>query len=152
MLSKRKLSIVLKNFVYPLLVSLALVGSLWFNQEKFEEGYFVLMLLSCLLVVYVADPVDFESNNKVFWKKTVSDLLLQWFLVISLILLLGFTFKVTDYFSRKVLFYWFLTAPGVLVTAQWLARFFFASIVICRGREVQSSHCRTYRFKLQTGQ
>lgn len=102
-----------------------LMGCLWLYQGKFEEGYFALLVLSFLLVGQLMDGVDFESNNKIFWKEIVPGLVLQWFWVVSLLLMMGFAFKVTDYFSRRVLFSWLLTTPVVMVTAHWLLRFLF---------------------------
>ena len=125
--------LVLKNLVNPLLVSLMLVSFVWFYVGRFEEGYVTLLVLSFLLVVQLIDGVDFESNNKTFWKKTVVGLMLQWFWVISLLLLIGFAFKSTDYFSRQVLFSWFLITPGVLVTAHWLLRFLLHRWSFARG-------------------
>lgn len=120
---KRQLLIILKTLVNPLLASLMLVGCVWFYIGRFEEGYVTLLVVSFLLVVQLMDGVDFESNNKTFWMKTVVGLLLQWFWVICLLLLIGFAFKETDHFSRQLLFSWFLITPGVLVTAHWLLRF-----------------------------
>lgn len=48
--------------------------------------------------------------------------MLQWFWVISLLLLIGFAFKVTDYFSRQALITWILITPVVLVMTHWLIR------------------------------
>jgi putative colanic acid biosynthesis UDP-glucose lipid carrier transferase len=121
---KRMLMIALKNLVNPVLVSLILVGCIWFYIGRFEEGYFALLVMSFILVIRLIDGVDFESDNKIFWKKTVVGLVLQWFWVISLLLLIGFAFKVTEYFSRQVLLSWFLITPVVLIMAHWFLRFF----------------------------
>jgi putative colanic acid biosysnthesis UDP-glucose lipid carrier transferase len=123
MAQKRPLLISLKKLVNPLLVSLTLVGSVWFYMGRFEEGYFALLVLSFLLVDQLIDGVGFEYDNKTFWQKCVVGLVLQWFWVVSLLLLIGFASKMTDYFSRQVLFFWFLITPGVLVMAHWLLRF-----------------------------
>jgi putative colanic acid biosysnthesis UDP-glucose lipid carrier transferase len=119
----RTLLILLKNLVNPLLVMLVLLGTVWFYQGELQEGYFALLVLSFSLVVQFFDPVDFESNDKIFWKKTVVNLVVQWFWVISLVLVICFAFKMTDYFSRRVLITWILMIPGVLVTAHWVLRF-----------------------------
>jgi len=120
---KRTLLITLKNMVNPVLVSLMLVGYTWSYLGRFEEGYYTLLALSFLLVHRLMNVVDFESDNKIFWKKTVGGLVLQWFWVIGLLLLIGFAFKVTEYYSRQLLFSWILTTPVVLITAHWLLRF-----------------------------
>ncbi len=121
MLQKRPLLITLKNLVNPVVTSLILVGCVWFYLGEFEEGYFVLLILSFLLVVQLIDGVDFEENN-LFWKKAATGLVFQWFFVISLLLLVGFASKLTDYFSRQVLFSWFLITPVVLAMAHWSLR------------------------------
>jgi putative colanic acid biosynthesis UDP-glucose lipid carrier transferase len=112
-----------KNIINPVLVSLILVGCVWFYLGEFDEIYFSLLILSFLLVVQLTEGVDIESDNKSFWKKTVVCLVLEWFWVISLLLLTGFASKSTHYFSREVLFSWFLITPVVLVTAHLLLRF-----------------------------
>ena len=119
---KRMLLIILKNLVNPILASLILEGCVLFYLGKTEEGYFALVVLSFILVEQLIDGVDFESDNKIFWNKIVPRLVLQWFWVISLLLMIGFAFKVTDYFSRQVLFSWFLSTPVVWVMVHWLLR------------------------------
>lgn len=120
---KRPLIITLKNLTSPLVVMLILVGCVRFYLGRFEESYFVLLVLSFLLAMQLVEGIDFESNNKTFWKKTVARIILQWFWLINLLLLIGFASKMTDIFSRKVLFSWFLITPVALVTAHWLIRF-----------------------------
>jgi CDP-diglyceride synthetase len=92
--------IALKNLVNPVLVSLTVVA-VWFYLGRFEESYVMLLVLTFLLVVQLINGVDFESYNQIFWKKTVVDFVLQWFWVISILLLIGFASnKAADYFSR----------------------------------------------------
>jgi putative colanic acid biosynthesis UDP-glucose lipid carrier transferase len=119
---KRTLLIILKYLINPVFVSLILVGLAWFYLGRFEERYVALLVLLFLLVFQLIGSVDFESDNKSFWKKAATGLVLQWFLVVSLLLLIGFAFKVTNYYSRQVLFSWFLITPGVLIMAHWLLR------------------------------
>lgn len=120
---KRPLLITLKNLTSPLIVALTLISCVQYYLGRFEANYFLLLVLSFLLVVQLIEGIDFESNNKVFWKKTVVRLILQWFWVISLLLLIGFASKMTDLFSRKVLLSWFLITPIALITVHWLIRF-----------------------------
>jgi len=127
MFQKRTLLITLKNLVNPILVSLILVGSVWFYLGRFEGHYVTLLVLSFLLVGQLMDGVDFESNNKTFWYSTMVSLVLQWFWVISLLLLIGFASKATEYFSRQALFFWIVITPVVLVAAHRVLRF-----LLCR--------------------
>lgn len=124
MVYNRTLLITLKNLVNPVLVSLILVGCVWFYLGRFEENYVTLLALSFLLVGELMDGVDFESNNINFWYNTMVGLVLQWFWVISLLLLIGFASKATQNFSRQVLFSWVLITPVVLMVAHWMLRFF----------------------------
>jgi putative colanic acid biosysnthesis UDP-glucose lipid carrier transferase len=118
----RPLLIALLYLVNPLLVSVSLAGCVWYYLDQFDEIYFALLLLSFLLALYLVDRVDVDSNNKTFWAKTVVALTLQWGWEISLLLLIGFATKLTEFYSRKVLLIWFLVTPGVLVMANWMLR------------------------------
>ncbi len=122
MVYKRTLLITLKNLVNPVLVSLILVGCVWFFLGRFEGNYVTLLALSFLLVGELMDGVDFESNNSNFWYNTMVGLVLQWFWVISLLLLIGFASKSTQNFSRQVLFSWILITPVVIVATHWVLR------------------------------
>ena len=133
MLNKQQLSIILKDLFNSVLISLTLVGWVWYYQEKFQAGYFALMVLPFSLTLMI-DPVDFGSN----WTQTVGDLLSQSFWLISLILLFCFAFDVTDYFSRPVLFSWFLSTPGVLVTAHLMARFFLHQFPFAKSEKIKA--------------
>lgn len=124
MLKKRLLFISLKNLVNPLLVSFILVACVWFYTGQFEGDYIPLLVLSFLLVVQFMDGVNFESNNIAIWKKTIVSIVLQWILVISIVMLVGFASKATDNFSRQVLIAWFLITPAVLVLMHVIICFF----------------------------
>jgi putative colanic acid biosynthesis UDP-glucose lipid carrier transferase len=105
------------------MVSVIVVILVWFYQGRFQEVYVALLIPSFILVAKLIGGLDFESNNEIFWKKTVIRIVLQWFRVISLLLLIGFASKTTHYFSRVVLIYWFLTTPVVLVATHCFLRF-----------------------------
>ncbi|MDD5277465.1 MAG: undecaprenyl-phosphate glucose phosphotransferase [Methylovulum sp.] len=122
MLKNRQLLVALKNLVNPVIASLTLVGCVWFYLQEFEGGYVALLILSFLLIKQLVDGVDFESDSKSFWNKSVVALVLQWFWVVSLLLMIGFASKGTAYFSRQALFLWIFITPVVLVTAHWLLR------------------------------
>jgi len=115
--------IAVKSLVNPVLVSLTLVTDVCLFLGRFEEGYFVLLALSFLLVSQIFDDIDIQSNNNVFWRKTVINILTHWFLIVSILLLTAFASKVTDYFSRQVIITWILSVPVILVLAQLLIRY-----------------------------
>ena len=106
-----------------IIVSLLLIGFVWIYIRSFDQGYFALLVTTFLLVYIFVDSVDFESNNKVFWKKTVLGLVLQWFLVISLLMVMGFASTVTPYYSRILLFLWFFSTPFMLIMMHCFLRF-----------------------------
>jgi len=122
MLKNRQLLIALRNLVNPVMACLSLLGCVWFYLEEFEGGYVALLILSFLLVNQLVDGVDFESDSHSFWNKSVVALVLQWFWVIGLLLMIGFVFKGTAYFSRQALFLWIVVTPFVLVGMHWLLR------------------------------
>ncbi|PPD35013.1 MAG: undecaprenyl-phosphate glucose phosphotransferase [Methylomonas sp.] len=120
MLQSEPLLLFIKNLLNPLIVALSLVACSHYFLGHFDEGYFLLLVLAFLLSGQLIDSVNIESTYKLFWKRSVTSLLFQWFYVISLLLLMGFASKTSDYFSRTVLFGWFLITPILLITVHWL--------------------------------
>ena len=69
MTQKRKLLIVLKYLVNPVLAILMLWVCVWFYLGMFEENYLALLVLTFFLSIELIEGVDFESDIKIFWKK-----------------------------------------------------------------------------------
>lgn len=125
MIQSEPLLLFIKNLLNPLIVALSLLACSHYVLGRFDEGYFLLLVLAFLLSGQLIDSVNVESGYKLFWKKSVTGLLFQWFYVISLLLLMGFASKTSDYFSRSVLFAWFLMTPVMLITVHWLILYQF---------------------------
>ena len=127
----------IKNLLNPLIVALSLLACSHYVLGHFDEGYFLLLVVAFLLSGQLIDSVNIESTYKLFWKRSVTSLLFQWFYVISLLLLMGFASKTSDYFSRSVLFGWFLMTPVLLITVHWLILYQF------RRKALKNRHSNT---------
>ena len=137
MLQSEPLLLFIKNLLNPLIVALSLLACTHYVLGYFDEGYFLLLVVAFLLSGQLIDSVNIESTYKLFWKRSVTSLLFQWFYVISLLLLMGFASKTSDYFSRSVLFGWFLMTPVLLITVHWLILYQF------RRKALKNRHSNT---------
>jgi putative colanic acid biosynthesis UDP-glucose lipid carrier transferase len=137
MLQSDPLLLFIKNLLNPLIVALSLLACSHYVLGHFDEGYFLLLVVAFLLSGQLIDSVNIESTYKLFWKRSVTSLLFQWFYVISLLLLMGFASKTSDYFSRSVLFGWFLMTPVLLITVHWLILYQF------RRKALKNRHSNT---------
>ena len=137
MLQSEPILLFIKNLLNPLIVALSLLACSHYFLGRFDESYFLLLVLAFLLSGQLLDGVNIESSYKSFWKRSVTSLLFQWFYVISLLLLMGFASKTTDYFSRTVLFGWFLITPIILITVHWLVLYQF------RRKALKNRHSNT---------
>ena len=137
MLQSEPLLLFIKNLLNPLIVALSLLACTHYVLGYFDEGYFLLLVVAFLLSGQLIDSVNIESTYKLFWKRSVTSLLFQWFYVISLLLLMGFASKTSDYFSRSVLFGWFLITPVLLITVHWLILYQF------RRKALKNRHSNT---------
>jgi putative colanic acid biosynthesis UDP-glucose lipid carrier transferase len=137
MLQSEPLLLFIKNLLNPLIVALSLLACSHYVLGHFDEGYFLLLVVAFLLSGQLIDSVNIESTYKLFWKRSVTSLLFQWFYVISLLLLMGFASKTSDYFSRSVLFGWFLMTPVLLITVHWLILYQF------RRKALKNRHSNT---------
>ena len=136
-LQSEPLLLFIKNLLNPLIVALSLLACSHYVLGHFDEGYFLLLVVAFLLSGQLIDSVNIESTYKLFWKRSVTSLLFQWFYVISLLLLMGFASKTSDYFSRSVLFGWFLMTPVLLITVHWLILYQF------RRKALKNRHSNT---------
>ncbi len=96
--------------VFALLVALFALG------ESISAGYAVLAVVAAMLASRI---VTGPSLNKTLASGVMPPiltvrLLTQWALVVGIILAGAFAFKVSEYYSRRVLFLWFVTAPVFL--------------------------------------
>ena len=97
----------------PLVVVLTLFGCMLFHGERFSNPYAGLALLAFV----VSGAIFGRPGNSVPATRlsaVFSRLLLQWAGVVSVMLLLAFTFKVSADFSRLVLLSWFGATPVAL--------------------------------------
>ncbi len=112
----------IKNQTNPIVVCFVLFSVICYRLGAFEGEYFVLLVLAFLLTGQLMDNVDLESNNKTYWKSSVIAVCMQWFLVVGLLLLVGFASKTSEHFSREVILSWFFLTPVILVITQLFLR------------------------------
>lgn len=93
--------------------------STFLTGVKFGSGYAVLAALASVLALLVLKPaletVDFESSRT----RTIGMIVGAWLVALSLLLLLGYATKMSDYFSRRALFVWSILGGTALVAAHY---------------------------------
>lgn len=118
----RPLVSLIKNATNSIVVSITLIGCVVYYQGRFVEEYFPLLVLTFLLSSQLMEGVDLESNNKIFWKRSAVSLITRWFFIVNILLLIGFASKITTFFSREVIFTWFVMTPIALVLTHDILR------------------------------
>ncbi|HZF24776.1 MAG TPA: undecaprenyl-phosphate glucose phosphotransferase [Steroidobacteraceae bacterium] len=113
----------IKELFNPSIVVLALLLSALLHDQPFTGPYRVLAVLAFIVAIEVMGHPRLEPlDNAPRLLRDMRRVIFQWSSAVALLLLLGFMLKVSDVFSRKVLFTWFLATPAALVAGQIIAR------------------------------
>lgn len=152
--------------VQLLAVPLACVAMLYAStgvmQVPFSEAYLALGIVAALLATLFVRPALSQQQTTFSNAWTIaSHVGLAWFLVVALLLLLGYATKTSAIFSRRVLFAWFLLTPPVMAALvvllrQWARRVLLASgqarrAVIAGGNRVSERLIRTMQERPELG-
>ena len=113
----------IKELLNPAIIVLALVASALLHDAPLNGPYRVLGVLAFIVAIQIMgrprlEPLD--SAPRLL--RDMRRIVFQWSCTVALLLLVGFLLKVSDVFSRKVLFTWFLATPGALLIGQMAAR------------------------------
>jgi putative colanic acid biosynthesis UDP-glucose lipid carrier transferase len=128
---KIDVQITLLNFLRIVLVPsvaiASLVASTSLLEVKFTEPYVALAIIAALLTLLVMARDAVQQANLVgaHGFALAGRIGVGWFVVVGVLLLLGYATKSSEIFSRRALFLWFLATPPILVAAsigvqQWL--------------------------------
>ena len=113
----------IKELLNPAVIVLVLLLSALLHDQPFTGPYRVLAVLAFIVAVEVMGQPRLEPlDNAPRLLRDMRRVVLQWSCAVALLLLVGFLLKVSDVFSRKVLFTWFVVTPVALLSAQLLMR------------------------------
>lgn len=128
----------LRHVLNPSVIVLTLLMSVIAYGQPLQPHYLALAALAFLIASQVvSDPVlDCSKRNGVA-AMLHHRIFTEWLLVSAVLLLLAFSFKVTELFSRRVILTWFALTPFVVVAAQAAFRR-YAVFSAMRGKILQS--------------
>lgn len=113
--------LVLMKQLDPVLVVASLVVCMLIAGERFSNFYAGVGLLACVTSAAAFGRFRSDRDGITPWRSAVySGILLEWALVVSVLLLLAFAFKVTTIYSRAVMLSWFCVTPIALCAAHKL--------------------------------
>ncbi len=117
----------------PLISTGMLVGSTQLLGIEFDRNYELLAIFAALLSYIVVRP---ESKLRGMFTSgwTVATRVgLAWLSVVGLLLLIGYATKVSEVYSRRALFLWFIATPPLLMAAPILLRQAFRQLRVVSG-------------------
>lgn len=101
-------------------VTIASLGvSMWAYSVPLSDPYYALIIIAALIALMLMPGGT--SNTEVvpprFWNISLS-VVGRWFLLATILLVLGYATKTSSIFSRRVLFTWFIVTPPWIILAQ----------------------------------
>jgi putative colanic acid biosynthesis UDP-glucose lipid carrier transferase len=129
----------LRHVFNPSVIVLTLLLCVFAYSQPLSPHYLALAALAFLISSQVvSDPVLDASESQGIDGVLHHRIFAEWVLVGAALLLLAFSFKITDTFSRRVILTWFAVTPFVVVAAQAAFRR-YAAFAALRGK-IQQSH------------
>jgi putative colanic acid biosysnthesis UDP-glucose lipid carrier transferase len=122
-INERPLLFIIGQILNPLIAVETLILIAQYYGFPFEGQLFILAIFAFLVVAKLLDSVDLTSSLKAFWAHTVGAIFLRWFIVVTLMALMGYFSRIVGESSRELLVTWFIITPFVIVLAQLLARY-----------------------------
>ena len=112
-----------RRLVDPVAVVLTLFACLTAFRVDPEAHYQLLALLAALLSSTVFGVAGHSQHRRFagYWDESVN-VVFCWLVVFALILLIGYLFKSSQYFSRRVLLSWFVLTPGFILGTRLVLR------------------------------
>jgi len=113
------LLVALRRVSAAVVVVLTLRMTAWAYDAKFDESYVALLIIASLvaLMLFPGRRQNTDVLPPRLWNISLS-VVGRWFLLIAILLLLGYATKTSSIFSRKALFTWFMVTPPLLVLVQ----------------------------------
>jgi putative colanic acid biosynthesis UDP-glucose lipid carrier transferase len=129
-INERPLLFIIGQILNPLIAVETLILIAQYYGFPFEGQLFILAIFAFLVVAKLLDSVDLTSSLKTFWAHTVGAIFLRWFVVVTLMALIGYFSRIVGESSRELLVTWFIITPFVIVLAQLAARYVLDRISI----------------------
>lgn len=112
-----------KRVLDPFLIWGLLVLIVWLHDESFTGYYLVLMVISFFISSYIFE----QTNLYRTWRNGnltsyISDTLIGWGIVVSIIIFLGFATKLSYLYSEEILITWFIATPIALIISHLIVR------------------------------
>lgn len=127
------LLVALETVAAPLIATAVLVGSTQTLGIEFSEPYVLLALFASLLC-YTLVRQESDSRGIFVSGWTIATRVgLAWLAVVGLLLLIGYATKVSEIYSRRVLFLWFVATPPLLMATPILLRQCFRVLAVASG-------------------
>ena len=113
----------IKENLNPAIVVGVLLLAAASHGQRLTGPYGVLAVLAFGLAIKMISRPRLELvHGGAAWWRNMRHLLFEWGCVITVLLMLGFLFKVTGLYSRKVILSWFVATPFVMAGAQEATR------------------------------
>ena len=128
------LLMLLRRVSAALVVVVSLLLSMWAYGISMKVAYQALIIISALLAmsVFSGNGSDSDPVPARFWSSSLS-VSSRWFLLVAVLLLLGYATKTSAIFSRKVLFTWFVVTPPLLVLTKIALDVLISRILLSAG-------------------
>jgi putative colanic acid biosynthesis UDP-glucose lipid carrier transferase len=117
----------------PLISTAVLVGSTNALGVEFTQEYVLLAIFSALLCYTLVRQEGNERGIFVSGWTIATRAGLAWLAVVGILLLIGYATKVSEIYSRRALFLWFIATPPLLMAAPVLLRQGFRRIAVLSG-------------------
>jgi putative colanic acid biosysnthesis UDP-glucose lipid carrier transferase len=108
----------LKEYLKPAVVALILPVVVLSYGQRFTGAYGILLVVAFASSLWLLSQPRFEHVVGTARWRDLRDAIVEWGYVVALLLLLGFIFKVSGQFSRKVIGTWFVSVPIVIAGMQ----------------------------------
>jgi putative colanic acid biosysnthesis UDP-glucose lipid carrier transferase len=129
----------LRHVLNPAVIVLTLLACVLLYAQPLEPHYLALAALAFLIASQVVSDPVLDSSAQIGVRSLLQHrIFAEWLLVSTVLLLLAFSFRVTELFSRRVILTWFALTPFLVVAAQAAFRR-YAAFSALRGK-IQQSH------------
>jgi putative colanic acid biosynthesis UDP-glucose lipid carrier transferase len=123
----------LEYLASPLISAGMLVASTHLLGIEFERAYVFLAIFAALLCYIVVRPESKLRGTFTSGWTVATRVGLAWLAVVGLLLLIGYATKVSEVFSRRALFLWFIATPPLLIATPILLRQAFRQLRVASG-------------------
>ena len=122
------------EYAAPSLISIGtLVGSTQVLGVEFGQPYVLLAIFAALLCYTVVRPESKLRGMFISGWTVATRVGFAWLAVVGLLLLIGYATKVSEVYSRRALFLWFIATPPLLMAAPILLRQAFRQLRVVSG-------------------